>query len=122
MRYLICLFTLIAISCSSDDNGLLGNELNGQWEMTSYISLIIVPIESDQIYWTFDVANEELNVLNKNEEEYPFALLSGSYDIELRLDKIIIESIEFDYLVEDGILSIANKPELDGPIISFKRN
>ena len=123
MKYFISLLIIIYLnnSCTSDKAEIQSHQLNGEWEMIHYSSLLVVSIESDEIQWTFDLDENQLIVNNSVESEYPFILASGNYAIEVVDNKIIIESLVYDYIVEGNQLTISNMPEVDGPLMIFRR-
>lgn len=109
----------IITSCSKEDK--TNKDLNGEWEMTSYVAFLpsLPAINENDIKWTFDVPNNKLSVINKIESQYPYILASGNYDINVTSKTVTILSVEYDYSIENGTLSISNNPELDGPVMSF---
>lgn len=47
-------------------------------------------------------------------------LEEGQYTYELKPGKIVVNDIEYDYLLKDNELTISNHPEVDGPYLLFK--
>ncbi len=125
MKKLIFLFIVsgILFSCNeSDDNNGVTNELNGQWNLVS-VSCLCEPIdlETGEHLWNFDIDNSELNVLNNVTESLHTILDTGTYDITVTNNKIVIQTVEYDYYFENGELYLADNPELDGPLITFRK-
>ncbi|WP_299212132.1 hypothetical protein [uncultured Dokdonia sp.] len=127
MKKRILYFLLLAgilASCSNDDEKDMevGNDLNGKWEMTSYVAFLpsLPEINSNEIEWTFDVGNNQLSIVNTIESEYPYMLTSGTYiNLTITDNTITISDVEYDYTIENGMLSISDNPEMDGPIMRF---
>lgn len=99
-------FLLIGIlaSCSSDDqeNIEVTSDLNGKWEMTSYVALLptLPEINPNEIEWTFDLNNNQLSIVNTIETAYPYILSSGDYNnIIVTTNTITIAGIEYDYTI-----------------------
>jgi hypothetical protein len=124
---LVLLLAVILTSCSNDEekNIEISNDLNGKWEMTSYVALLpsLPVINPNEIEWTFDLEISQLTIVNNIELEYPYILTSGSYnDIIITDNTITISGVEYDYAIENGILNISDDSELDGPSMSFVSN
>lgn len=79
------ILTGFCASYSNDDdsNGDFRNDLNGNWEMTSYFSFLptLPDIADGDIIWTIDVDNNLLFITNAIASEYPYLLVLGNYDI-----------------------------------------
>jgi hypothetical protein len=118
----LVIIILLFNSCTSDKVENVPKQLSGEWEMIHYSSLLVASIDADEIIWTFNLSENQLIISNSIETKYPFILPSGNYTIEVLKDKIIIESAEYDYSIEDNQLTISNKPEVDGPLMIFNRN
>ena len=123
MKKLIFLFIVsgILFACNkSDEINEVPNELNGQWNLIS-VSCLCEPInlETGEHLWNFDIANNELNVVNNVTETLHTILETGTYEITVANNKIAIQTVEYDYYFENGKLYLADNPELDGPLITL---
>jgi len=76
-------------------------------------------IDKNDIIWTFNVTAEKLVTVNNIEANYPFIWTSGIYDIEVTHNTVSILSIEYDYNLENGLLTLSYMPESDGPTMTF---
>lgn len=121
MKKLILISFVILSSYSCDNLGKLRKDLNGKWEMISYVSFLpSLPIfNKNEVVWTFDVSKRHLFVTNNVESKYPFLLESGSYDIKMHGKTILISNILYEFSVKNGVLTISDRPELDGPVMKF---
>ncbi|MFC4633467.1 hypothetical protein ACFO3O_06090 [Dokdonia ponticola] len=118
------LFIGLLTSCSTDDekNTAVASDLNGTWEMTSYVAFLpdLPEINSNEIKWTFDIDANQLSIVNTIEAAYPYILASGNYsNLLITANTITIAGIEYDYTIENEILIISDDPESDGPIMRF---
>jgi len=123
VKNVLFLFIIIsALACKKDSSEIV-NDLNGTWSMETYTAFIssLPNLNDGDVNWTFDLANNELLIQNNVETLYPYLLQSGNYLINMPSASINIDSVDYDYEIENGTLTISNHPELDGPIMRFKR-
>jgi hypothetical protein len=121
MKNILFFLLLISIaSCSSEDE-IVGVELDGKWEMTSFIAYVgNSPLNSNDIEWTFDVENDQLTIVNNVELKYSYILESGIYNnLMITANTVTIKNVEYDYEIKNGKLVISDNPEVDGPSMSF---
>lgn len=117
----LLIIQLTLVSCSeSDDNNEVTNELNGTWNLV-HVSCECKPVDLQpgEHIWTFDLNNNELNVLNNVTESQHTILETGIYNITFTSTTVTIQEIEYDYYFENGKLYLADEPESDGPLIEF---
>jgi len=121
---LLFILSSILLSCDNDDESTLStNELNGQWNLVS-VSCECEPInlEVGEHLWTFSPDKEELAVVNHVEEPLHTLLETGTYDLTVTENTVTIQSTEYEYYFEDDELFLADRPESDGPLITFVRD
>lgn len=114
--------------CSDDDSGP-DSRLDDFWTMTSFAAEMenLPELEPNEIVWGIDLDDRKLTVTNLVEEEYPYLLASGTYDIRVDDKKFTIELGEFDdemfYSFHMGQLVLDSNAEgmVDAPIIHFEK-
>ena len=125
---LLLLFAGSLFSCSDDDNGTTVNAgLNGSWTMTEFLAFMetLPEIGTNEIIWEIDLEAEELIVTNTIEDEYPYILESGTYEIRVTGERFIIEQgeydPEYDYHFDGDILVLDSNIDgmVDGPVMHF---
>ena len=126
MKKLILILSVVGILISCNNNGddnEITNPLNGEWNLV-YVSCECEPVDlevGDNI-WTFDISESKLNVINNVTEQLHTILETGSYDIIVTDNKVTIQTVEYDYYLENEKLYLADHPESDGPLIEFIRD
>jgi hypothetical protein len=114
----VCFF-----ACDSDDSQ--SNDLSGSWNLMSFQCCLFEPESFNQgdIIWSFN-SNNTLDVTINTElienSQLPIQE-NSSVSYSLTSNTVTLESIEYDYFFEDGLLYLTDDPEVDGPIIIFER-
>lgn len=125
-RALLLMFILAATftGCSNDDDQTESNDLNGSWELVNFLTFAgnNPDLQDNQVIWTFDVASNQLHVVNNSAEEGTFIYSSGNYDLQVYQDSLHIDTRKYDYQIEVDTLTLSDQPELDGPRLQFIRN
>ncbi len=123
MKKILPILFLAVLCCACPKPNSSDNPLEGKWEMKNYSAFMPERpvINSGEIIWTFNTSINKLDVANQIEDKYTFIQKSGTYDYTTNNDKITFDGQTFDYRFKNGELIISDKPELDGPMITFKR-
>ena len=123
MKKLLAIVGIAAFSSCSDDNDVSKtHDLTGKWNLIN-VTCECAPVDFEigEHVWAFDLAKEKLTVENVVDE--PLQILeTGFYDIEVSNSKITILTVAYDYYFEDDKLFLADRPEVDGPLMEFVRD
>nr|WP_321236006.1 hypothetical protein [uncultured Psychroserpens sp.] len=126
MKKLFLAFLAIGLlyACNNDDDGNNPDNplLNGEWNLVT-VSCLCEPInlQVGEHVWTFDVAENKLNVQNNVSENLHTIPNTGEYTITLTENTITFPEGSYDYYFENDKLYLADNPEVDGPLIEFVR-
>ena len=119
MKNTILFFMLVLIGTACKKTNI--NKLEGKWTLIEVSCECYDPdFDSTAHVWDFNTDDNEVVVTNAVVNNLQI-LSAGAYSIELTDDKIKIESVNYDYYFENGFLIIEDQPELDGPLLKFKR-
>ena len=126
MKNLLGAFILILAlsSCSNDKNKPAANDdLSGKWTMVTYVAFMpeLPVLKPGDVTWQFDLKKNKLLINNQVESAYSYLYPSGSYVISVTADKVTIGETAYKYYFENNQLIVSDRPELDGPIMTFKR-
>ncbi len=124
MNKILFLFiaTGILLSCNKiNDRNEIPNKLNGKWQMTAYGAFLpsLPELNENDVIWEFNIATNMLTIINNIESKYPFIQPTGKYLINISDETIEIQGREYDFILENDVLTLSNHPELDGPIMKF---
>ena len=130
MKKLLLLFMSagLLISCSDDDSGP-DARLDDFWTMTSFAAEMdnLPVLEPNEVIWNIDLDGRKLTVSNLVEEEYPYLLATGTYDISVDDGKLTIDLGDIDdelfYSFHMGQLMLDANAEgmVDAPIMHFEK-
>ena len=97
------------------------SKLDGEWTLIQVSCECYDPeFDSTAHVWCFDSSNDKVTVVNKIENNLQI-LPDGVHKIELTKDKVKIQSVNYDCFFENNFLFLSGHPELDGPLLKFKR-
>jgi hypothetical protein len=121
----LLLVSTFLLSCSNDDTAS-NSAFNGCWRMQGYLAFMdagdIPVLEEGDITWTFFESGTKLQVVNNVEQQYPFIMQSGLYEVSTQGSLITINGHASNYSLETGALVISDTNETgDGPIQVFSR-
>lgn len=119
-RFILAAFAILFYSCKEEDPAI-DDQLNGQWNLID-VTCECSPAELNygEHVWSFDLTNNIVTV--QNAVKKPLQILeSGDYEFELTDSTIKIKTVTYDYYFEEGKLFLADKPEVDGPLMEFVR-
>lgn len=122
MKNLLALLLCVTFLCACPKPNSSEGPLDGSWNMESYVAFLPEQpqISEGDIVWTFNSVTNELKVLNNIEAQYSFIQGSGTYDFSISNDlKVSFDGRTYDYRFESSKLIISDKPELDGPMMTF---
>lgn len=124
---ILTLFSLLFISCDEDlaKTPVTDASLTGSWNLYSYVAFMdaLPVLENGDITWTFN-SNNTVTVTNTVEEEYPYMLPSGTYDVSLEEGILSIEGTgSYNYDIDGNQLTMTHvSAAVDGPIMTFSKN
>jgi len=127
MRQII-LLTLIAFtitSCSKKDSDLDTSPLEGEWNVDD-VSCFCAPfdIETGDHIWAFNITDNELKVENIANKYESILLETGTYEINVSENTIVVEGVEYAYSFEDDKLYLDSGSDIvsDSPKIELIKN
>lgn len=125
MKKLLLLFACIGslLSCS-DDNKPAGQELNGKWTVTKYLSYTdpLPTVEEGDILFTLDMSNKNLTI-----ESDGSIITPGSYDFAIAGKILTIdrgshkEKLKYSFDNDVLVLQTAEEGLMDGAVLKLKR-
>lgn len=125
---LLLLFAGSLLSCSDDDASGTNVQFENYWAMTNFSAFMDAPMpqfEGNEVTWKIDEDNDKLIVVNQVEDEYPYLIASGTYDITLSQGVLSIDMGDFEdkygYTFEGETLVLDSNYQgmVDGPIMHF---
>ena len=122
MKKLISIVAVTVLYACSEDNETSSHRLSGKWNLIN-VTCECAPIdfEMGDHVWTFNIFSKKVTVENTIDE--PLQILeTGTYDLEVNSAKITILSVTYDYFFDGDKLFLADRPEVDGPLMEFVRD
>ncbi|MBT1696652.1 hypothetical protein KK083_07195 [Fulvivirgaceae bacterium PWU4] len=124
---LLCLF----VSCSEQDENinpevsLKGKDvgIERKWSLTHFgKGLAGVDIyEAGDIIWRFDSQKKLTVEINVDISGAIVPIFKeGKYPFDVKSGKVVLNNVEYDYMISDDELTISDHPEVDGPYLTFK--
>lgn len=130
MKKILILFMSagLLMGCSDDDSGP-DSRLDDFWTMTSFAAEMdnLPVLEPNEVIWNIDLDSRKLTVSNLVEEEYPYLLATGTYDISVDDEKLTIDLGDIDdelfYSFHMGQLMLDANAEgmVDAPTMHFEK-
>ena len=122
-KNILLLFVISLFIFSCEDDVVTTTDLDSEWILTSfscYCPPEVRNIEVGDHIWTIDSEEKSVSVENNSNDPSQNTLLStGSYPISIIDTTITIANQSYDFYLKEGQLILSNKPELDGPILTF---
>lgn len=127
-----CMLLLIGLlslgSCKKEDPTQKNTNmtLTGDWYMTDWLGFMQPEVYTyGDVVWSFDQAAQTVRVQNNNSSSRDFQS-SGVYAYTSTSTVVTITwgsgyNQSFDYSFANGEMTLSDSPELDGPILKFKR-
>lgn len=111
---LLCLL----VSCSEDEDP----GIERSWSLTYFTNGFAGggDYQTGDIVWRFDSKKKLTVEINVALSWRAPVLEEGEHPYELKPGKIVLNDIEYDYVLKDNELTISNHPEVDGPYLVFK--
>ncbi|MGK4567554.1 hypothetical protein [Flavobacterium sp. 3HN19-14] len=110
MKKIAILFVLTTLfCCSTDETSTISENVNGNWRLTNYISLMDTQtiLGSNDVIYHFDVDSKRVVIRNYVETIYPFIKKTGSYPLAGDNTTIIIGGRKYAYVIVDGELKLS---------------
>lgn len=129
MKKLLILFVLsiMSLSCNNDDNATQ-SPLSGQWKMTHIAAIMpaIPELNTENVNWNFIGNGHTLIIDNVMPELDNYLISSGTYDVTVNANIIIIHTeesdVELKYYFEEDQLHFNNEENtFEEPYMSFAK-
>jgi hypothetical protein len=107
----------LLVSCSKDEDP----GIEHSWSLTYFTNGFAGgDYQTGDVVWRFDSKKNLTVEINVQLPGLPPVLAEGEYPYELKPEKIVINDVEYGYVLKRNELIIFNHPEVDGPYLSFK--
>lgn len=125
MKKLFILVTIFVslLSCNEDEIlDPVAQQIDGRWELTESISLVLVEFDENEILWDFDTSAGVLSIENNSGEKCLFCERTGEYSFVFTETTIeIVDGREYQYTVENDTMEAGYNTALDGPLFTLIR-
>ena len=114
---------LISLSSCSDSNKTEDISIFRKWNLIKFEGGFSPTEKFNEgiIIWEFQ-QNNTVKIVNDNSISSPPIKPNGEYNFSINGSKILIDNLEFDFILENSSLIISNNPSSDGFKATFSAN